>query len=206
MRIYCNIAMTSIELGYPLKRQQQITTCMIEKTAGVSGIDRLRVIHLFEADYNLILKVMWSRRAVWNIQNKELSNMGQAGSRPGNRAIDVALAQEMKYNYAKMTRTSLITIDNNAKSCFDSILCNVAILIRKYLVFGDKLRKLQSTALKEAQFRIRTALGDSERTYKNTKESPINGTGQESCSSPAIWLMVSSFVMDILQANAIMAW
>jgi hypothetical protein len=79
-------------------------------------LDKLRVIHLFEADYNLVLKVMWSRKTVWRNHESKSLNEAQAGSRPGCREIDVALQKEMKYNYAKLTRTELITIDNDAKS------------------------------------------------------------------------------------------
>jgi hypothetical protein len=57
---------------------------MIEKSPGVSRLDKLRVIQIFAADYNLILKVMWSRKAIWKIHNAGLLNNGQAGSRPGS--------------------------------------------------------------------------------------------------------------------------
>jgi hypothetical protein len=101
------------------------------------------------------------------MHNSNLSNDGQAGSRPGNRSIDVAIAKEMKYNYAKLTRTDLVTIDNDAKSCFDRILCNVAMLVSQHFGISEKLCKLQSKNLKETVFRIRTALGDSKNTYQN---------------------------------------
>jgi hypothetical protein len=60
LKVYYNIIMTAIKLGQPVERWKNITTCMIEKIPGVSQIDKLRVIHIFEADYNLILKIMWS--------------------------------------------------------------------------------------------------------------------------------------------------
>jgi hypothetical protein len=197
-----NIMMCAIELGSPLSRWTKITTCMIEKVPGVSKINELQVIHLFEADYNLLLKCMWARKAVWNSHNKNLLNMGQAGNRPGCRAIKVAIQKEMKYTYAKLTRTPLATIDNDAKSCFDRILCNVAILVSQYYGVPKKHCKLQSTTLQNTEFRIRTALGDSLRTYNFFLSNPIHSTGQGSCASPAIWLFISSFLMYMLQAQA----
>jgi hypothetical protein len=197
LRIYYYITMTAITLGNPLERWTQITTCMIEKVPGLSRIDKLRVIHLYEADYNLILKIMWARKAVWQAQSKNLLNNGQAGSRPDHRSIDVALHKEMKYNYAILTRTPLATIDNDAKSCFDRILCNVAMMVSKYFGVDDNYCKLQSTTLKKSIFKIRTALGDSVETYKHSDKTPIHGTGQGSCASPAMWLLISSFLMDL---------
>jgi hypothetical protein len=46
---------------------------------------------------------------------------------------------------------------------------------------------------------INGTLFDSKETYKNSEETPIHGTGQGSCASPAIWLMISRFIMEILQ-------
>jgi hypothetical protein len=84
--------------------------------------------------------------------------MGQAGSRPGCQAIEVAAMKEMKYMYAKLTRTPLVTINNDAKSCFDRILCNVAMFVSQYYGVLTKYCKLQSTTLKNSKFCIRTAL------------------------------------------------
>jgi hypothetical protein len=202
LKVYYNIVMTAIKLGQPVDRWKNITTCMIEKVPGVSRLDKLRVIHIFEADYNLILKIMWSRKAIWKIHNNNLLNDGQAGSRPGCRAIDVAIQKEMKYNYSKLTRTPLITVDNDAKSCFDRILCNVAMLVSQYYGITRNMCSLQASTLENTVYKIRTALGESTRNYQHSTNNPIHGTGQGSCASPAIWLLISSFIMDILQDNA----
>ena len=45
--------------GYSLKRWQNVVNVMILKEPNNHKIHRLRVIHLFEADYNLILSVKW---------------------------------------------------------------------------------------------------------------------------------------------------
>jgi hypothetical protein len=126
----------------------------------------------------------------------------QAGSRPGCRAIDVVINKEMKYLYAQLTRTSLGTIDNDAKSCYDRILCNLAMAISEYNGVPSSYRHMQSHNLKNSIFRLRTALGNSHNTYTNSPTTPIHGTGQGSCASPAIWLMISSFLMDILSRRA----
>jgi hypothetical protein len=100
---------------------------MIQKVPGINRIDKLRVIHLYEADYNILLKIMWARFGVWHLIDHKAIHDGQSGSRPGKRAIDVVLQKEMKYLYASLTRTPLGTIDNDAKSCYDRIICSLAI-------------------------------------------------------------------------------
>jgi Reverse transcriptase (RNA-dependent DNA polymerase) len=173
------------------------------KIKGCPRIDKLRVIHLFEADYNLLLKiVVWARKTIWNINDNNSIHDGQAGSRPGSRAIDVVIQKEMKYLYSTLTRSNMGTIDNDAKSCFDRILCNVATLISRYYGVPWCFRSMQAENLKQAIFWLRTGLGDSMVTYQHSKDTPIHGTGQGSCASPAIWLMISSFLMEILESKA----
>jgi hypothetical protein len=54
----------------------------------------------------------------------------------------------------------------------------------------------------ESKFTCRTARGDSAEKCQHDDESPIHGTGQGSCASPAMWLLISSFIMDLLEENA----
>jgi hypothetical protein len=77
----------------------------------------------------------------------------------------------MKYTYARLSRTALGTID--AKSCFDRILCNLAMMISRYHGVPRKFCQLQANTLKLTKFKIRTANGDSECSYQHSKETPI---------------------------------
>jgi hypothetical protein len=53
-----------LHYGFALKRWCTSITIMIEKDPGNPRIERLRVIHHFEADYNLSLKLIWGSRMV----------------------------------------------------------------------------------------------------------------------------------------------
>jgi hypothetical protein len=76
LEVYHKILMTALTLGLGLTRWKNISTCMIEKKPGVTKIDKMHVIHLFEADYNLVLKILWARQAVWNAHQKRALNGG----------------------------------------------------------------------------------------------------------------------------------
>jgi hypothetical protein len=75
-------------LGTSLPRWCNESTCMIEGIKGCPRIDKLRVIHLYEADYNLLLKIIWARKSVWHAEQQGKLHEGQAGSRPNQRAVD----------------------------------------------------------------------------------------------------------------------
>lgn len=59
--------------------------------------------------------------------------------------------------------------------------------------------QMQSSTLQKMQFRLRTALGESLRQYKHTPTAPIHGSGQGSCASPCLWLLISSLLIDCLE-------
>jgi hypothetical protein len=171
---------------------------MIEKIAGCLKINTLRVIHIYEANYNLILKILWARRLVWNAHDKDRLNEGQAGSRPGRNAINVVIKKEMKYLCSCLTRTGLATMDNDAKSCYDRIICNLAMLVSQYFGMTPNATATQANTLQEMKFRLRTAIGDSKQFFKHSTSTPFHGTGQGSCASPALWLIISSILIDCL--------
>jgi hypothetical protein len=108
----------------------------------------------------------------------------------------------MKYFFSDITNTGLATMDNNAKSCYDRIIVNLAMIISQYFGVKSSAAKMQATTLRKMQFRLHTSLGDSERYYCHSKETPVHGTGQGSCASPCIWLLISSILMDCLQELA----
>jgi hypothetical protein len=197
LRLYYDITMLVTKLGGTLDRWCNISTMMIEKTPGITRIDKLRVIHIFGADYNLFLKVMWARKSVWHMHNKNAINNEKCGSRPGYRAIDLVLQKELMYTYAHLTRTNMGTIDNDAKSCYDRMICNMAMGVSQYYGIPRNICQTQANTLMNSKYKIRTALGDSQESYQHSATTPIHGTGQGSCASPALWLMESSFMMDI---------
>ena len=54
----------AISLGCFLKRWTDVLNIMIYKKAGDINLDRLRVIHLFEADFNLLVGIIFAQHAL----------------------------------------------------------------------------------------------------------------------------------------------
>ena len=50
---------TAMHTGYPLKRWRKVANLMLEKIPGRPIITKLRIIHVFEADINLVLGILW---------------------------------------------------------------------------------------------------------------------------------------------------
>jgi hypothetical protein len=89
-------------------------------------------------------------------------------------------------------------MDYDAKSCFDRIICNLAMMVSQHFRVSREATSMQAETLENMIFRIRTATGDSQKSYRHSVGTPIHGTGQGSCASPAIWFLVCSLLMDCL--------
>ena len=68
----------AIKSGIAIKRWSQATNVMLEKDPGWPMIHRLRIIHLFEADFNLYMKCQWGKRLVQRAAKHNLLNSGQS--------------------------------------------------------------------------------------------------------------------------------
>jgi hypothetical protein len=90
---------------------------MIEKEPGNPRTHQLRIIHLYEADYNLMLSMFWARKLVPQAEQARLFNKSCYGSRPGRSAIDPVLLEELQVSLSYLSRTNQVTFHNDATSC-----------------------------------------------------------------------------------------
>jgi murein tripeptide amidase MpaA len=67
----------------PYERWKKETEVMLEKDPGDPKIDRLRIICLYEADYNLYLKIMWAHRMV---KRQKITTFSTIHNRAADRA------------------------------------------------------------------------------------------------------------------------
>lgn len=185
-----------IRTTYVLDRWKTVVNVMIFKEQGNYKIHRLRVIHIYEADFNLILAVKW-RQLLRRADSNNLIHEGQYGGRPGCEAQSLTLLEELKYDITYLTRRTLFNFDNDATSCYDRIIVPFASLVnRKYGLHG-KVVSVHATALQQARFHLKTASGISDQYYSPCDNFPIHGTGQGSGNSPSIWLFISSTLFDV---------
>lgn len=98
---------------------------MLQKEPGNPRVHRLRIIHLYEADYNLLLAVKW-RQAIHHAEDNNLLNEGLYGSRPGRSAHEPALIEVLQHEIYRMSMKPGINFDLDATSCYDRILACMA--------------------------------------------------------------------------------
>ena len=184
-----------IRHNYVLNRWKDIVNVMIRKDATNSRINRLRVLHIYEADYQLMTGVKW-REALHQAEDHDLLNDGAYGSRPRRSAKQPVFIEEMEYEITRMSRKSLSRFDNDAASCYDRIIPNVGALASRSFGVHDSVATVSAYTLQDAKYRLKTQLGISNESYTHSRLYPIYGTGQGSGNSPIIWLFIGSVLFD----------
>jgi hypothetical protein len=170
---------------------------MLHKEPGNSKIHRLWVIHLYEADYNLILGLKW-REVLHAAEDEVLLNNGQYSSRLNRNAHDPVFIEEMQSENCRASRKSNVKFDNDATSCYDRILPAFATIASRKFGIHKNVAFVMATTLEECKYKLKTLLGISNEYYKHCKIFPIYGTGQGSGNSPAIWSSSAVFCLTVM--------
>ena len=177
--------------GYSFTRWQTIANTHILKEPGNIKVHRTRVIHIYEADYNLAIGVKW-RTALYAAEALGVMHEGQYGSRPLRMASDPVLLEQLQVDMSTVTRKTLVLTNYDATSCYDRIVPNLAMLVSRKFGVPKTVTQSNANTLEQAEYRVRTDLGLAPDGYSHTEEHPIYGTGQGSANSPAIWLFLSA--------------
>jgi hypothetical protein len=176
---------------------------MIAKTPGIPRLDKLRVIHIIESDFNLWMGIVCGRSMIYQAESMDLLGDEQSGSRPGEKCQDVVIFKHMIYSVLRMTRFDGITFDNDAKSCFDRIVLAAASLIVQRLGLSKDVMELFIDTLSEVEYFAKTYYGLSTMPYKDSNAHGIHGPGQGGRASPAIWTAISCFLLQCMRENSV---
>ena len=193
-----NVALVN---GYCYERWKHIVNVMILKEPGNLKIHRLRVIHLYEQDYNLVLATKW-RKMISNCSNQQVLNPSQFGGVPGKDAVIPTFIEEMQYEISRASKRPLVHMDYDATACYDRIVMNFGSLASRAFGQHRSITFINARNLAEAKYYLKTKLGVSERFYKHCQIFPIYGSGQGAGNSPAIWCVISCVLFDVYEEKA----
>ncbi|KAI2490363.1 hypothetical protein MHU86_24203 [Fragilaria crotonensis] len=181
--------------GYSYNRWHTIANTILFKDSDNVRLHRTRVIHIYEADFNLALGVKW-REAMHKAEDSNAFNDGQYGSRSARCAPDPVFIEELQCEISRATRKPVILTNYDATACYDRIVPNLGMLASRKYGVPLEVTKSNARTLSTAEYRIRTELGLAPTGYRHHDSFPIYGTGQGSANSPGIWCMLSSALLD----------
>jgi hypothetical protein len=186
----------AVQSGVSIPRWSNAVNVLIEKDPGKPRLNRLRIIHLFEADFNFFLKLQWGHRLVRRSLKMNLLHDGQHGSVPGRTSLDPIMLTQLTTDLSRILKHDFARFDNDASACYDRIIIALAMLAARKCGMPNHAIRVHADALQFMKYVVKTIHGASEANYHGTIFAPLFGTGQGSGASPAAWL---SLVVILLQ-------
>ena len=193
--IYATMWSLPLRHGFAPRRWRSCVDAIIEKIPGKPMIEKLRIIMLYEADFNFVLKLIWGKRLVRHAEFHKCLGNSNHGSRPGRQTFDALLEKLMVYEIARLSRTSVVTVDNDAKSCYDRIIKTLSMVACMGVGLPQSTAIMHNRTHHAMEHHIKSSHGTF-RPYSGSDEDELEGTGQGSGGSPAIWLIYNACLLE----------
>ena len=143
----------ALERGYSYKRWQKKANTILFKEQNNIKIHRTRVIHLYKADYNLVLGLKW-RAALYQAETSKILHDGQFGSRPRRNAVEPVMLEKLQLKVSRATRKMFLQLNYNATACHDRILLNLAMVVSQQHGVHKQVTLANARMLQHAAYHI----------------------------------------------------
>lgn len=167
-------------------------------------INKLRIIQLFEGDFNGALKYLLGRLMMRHIVKSDEVDVTTFGSIPGRDAIEAMGVLQQLYDNHRLFHRSMVAMFNDAAGCYDRIRVQLAEICLRRLGCPENIAKTHTKAQQGMIHRIKTALGISPGTIRWANSSlieetiggikhfkgKIGGIGQGGGASPVGWFVI----------------
>jgi len=175
--------------GFAPDRWKRVTDIMLEKEQGNSRCHRLRILALFESDFNQAKRIVIGRRLMHHLEDFDMLSPMQDGSRPGRQCISAVLKKVLAHDYVRLTPTTAASIENDAIGCYDRLVNNLILMLLKKLGLPSTVTKCMGELWDKVVHLIKTVYGISDISYGSTLDFPLYGPGQGSTCGPLFWLL-----------------
>ena len=177
------------------------TDVMLLKKEGLTDIEKLRTIVLYEADYNFMNKRI-GRQAMDNAMYNGLIAEEQF-AKPKSDSTTQCVNRKLIFDLVRYARASFAMCSSDLKSCYDRIVHSAASLAMQKMGISRNQARSMFLTIQQCNHKVRTSFGDSEKTYGNQEEKgePLLGVGQGNGAGPTIWAIISSVLFQAMHAE-----
>ena len=153
----------ALERGYSYKRWQTIVNTVLFKDIDNVRIHRTRIIHIYEADFNIVLGLKWRMALYQSEALNKLNDRSQYGSRPNRKnAIDPVMLEEIQFEMSRISRRMLVQTNFDATACYDRIIPNLAMLASQKFGVHPLVIKTNALTFFHAKYHVWTEIGVSD--------------------------------------------
>jgi hypothetical protein len=183
--------------GFAPMSWKLITDVEILKKTGVYDVEKMRTIQLMHSVFNMNIKKL-GQDMMRSAEDCNILAREQFGSRKKHQSITAALNKRLTMDLLRQKRQAGALCSNDAKSCYDRIVHNIATLAMRWTGMPAKPIRSMFDTLQKAEHRVTTAYGISEQTYGKNRTTPYQGAGQGNGAGPAIWAVISTVIIAMM--------
>ena len=154
----------AIKWNYVYERWRKIVTCMIFKEKNNIKIHRLRVIHLYEADFNALIGIKW-RALTYKLFDAGILDDGLYGAVPTKRYQDPVLITELQQEISRLSRRAYAKGEADAQACYDCILPLLTSLTSHRYGLPQTVCILHANTLETAKYHLKHLFKVSDAHY-----------------------------------------
>jgi hypothetical protein len=156
-----------LQTGYsPIRWRVAIDTLLLKK-AGVTLVEKLRIILLFQGDFSYLNKYI-GRHMMKDGESYEQLAWEQYGIREGKNVIEQALNKVLSFDLIQQARMGAAMCSNDAKSCYDRIVYPIASIPMQQQNVAASACICVFATLQNLHHTVRTIYGDSKSGYGGT--------------------------------------
>jgi len=201
MEIY-RLLVLSVKHTHTFERWKTVWNLYLEKDPGRPRIDRLRTLHIVEADYNLLLKWHSSLGFMARAEAEHSLSDCQSGGRAGRSAIDLACQKISLFEIYRMIRRIAIEISNDAANCFDRMVEICQNLSCRQHGADPQYLKLHAQMQQLLQYFVKHAYGVSDDYNQHSGEHPWYGAGQGTADAAPRWIVQADSMFSAYHSKA----
>jgi hypothetical protein len=178
LQIHHRIINLAICECHTLQRWRVVHNFFIEKLPGLPLLEKLRVIHLYEADWNLIIKYFIPLQLMRQFEKNNTLTEEQGGGRPGPSAIDMAIKTVIAFEFCRVQRLNAGKMFNDAAACFDRIMEALSNLTCRREGLPIEVAELHAQTLELIQYFIKHQGGIGKKPNQHNNPRPFFGPRQ----------------------------
>ena len=198
--IIFKVIQLAMKHGIVLKRWRKVHQMLLLKDPPRTKIHRFRNITLVEADLIFIMKIVWGKHLARNVSKDDSLNHSQYARR-GQIAQNNVLNKKLTYNLQHVLRMEAFQSDNDALSCYDRIIDNLAVIATMRLGLSNHAATFLKKQLHRFKHHILLGGQPSVKFFCNSLKQRLHGTGQGTGWSPIIWLAICDVIITVLDDN-----
>ena len=172
---------------------------MTPKDQGIPKIDRFCVVLLFEADANILFKILWSKRLIFHAEKYKLIFLNQYRGCTRRDFSSAAIHKKLITDNAYQLNYPLSIVSNDLKGCYDRIIAVITNLIYHSFSMFIGFFLLLTTPLHNQQHYIWTSHGTSNIPYVSNPNNILDSASQGGGHAGPFWTVISAILLSLFK-------